>query len=372
MKRRFLIAAPTFNEWELGSYLAAMLRDDGYPFDVLSYWTYPSKRAASEALIEAVDRFSPDVVLALRLTKILPEAIRELRARGVRTFFWYVDCDDPEPPAWIRPLVREVDAFAVTARGMLPKYQALGGAPVHWLVEGVYLPAHPRRKPGSIRVPSLYQSDIAFVGNLYYPSRDKDLAIERQLLLKKIQSRHSLIVWGPQGDPLARQKWGANYPVIEWPAYHEELVKICNGAKIVLGVNRINTVDRYFSNRTFLTLASGGFHLTRYVPGLEEMFTNHKHLVWFRTHEECLELIAHYLPKTAARRKIARAGQDWTRARYGMKRQYRRLLEIVKEHCGKSPEESSDESNAESNDEGNDQGNDEGNREGPRRRLHRE
>jgi hypothetical protein len=328
-RRRFLICAPTFNEWELGSYLAAMLREDGQAFDTFTYWLYPSKRAASAALLEAVERLRPDVVLLLRITKILPEAIRELRARGVRTFFWYVDCDDPEPPAWIRPLVREVDAFAVTAKGMVPKYQALRGAPVHWLVEGVYLPAHPRREPGSVPVPSLYRSEVAFIGNLYYPSRDEDLALERHRLLKKIQALHSLIVWGPQGDRRAREKWGADYPVIEWPAYHEELVRICHGAKIVLGVNRINTVDRYFSNRTFLTLASGGFHLTRYVPGLERMFTNHRHLVWFSTHEECLDLIAHYLPRTAARRRIARAGMEWTRARYGMKRQFRRMLEII-------------------------------------------
>jgi len=335
-RRRFLVVAPTFNEWELGSYLVAMLRDDGYKLDQFGYWIYPTKGAASKALLEAVDHFRPDVVIALRITKILPEAIRELRRRSIWTFFWYVDCDQPEPPAWIRPLVREVDAFAVTAKGMVEKYRALGGAKVHWLLEGVNLPAHPYQEPGSVPVPPLYQSEIAFIGNLYYPSRDEDLALERQRLLKKIQTRHSLIVWGPQGDRHARQKWGANYPVIEWPAYHEELIKICNGAKIVLGINRINTVERYFSNRTFLTLASGGFHLTRYVPGLEKMFTNHEHLVWFTSHDQCLDLIAHYLPRMAARREIASAGQRWTRARYSMKRQYRRLLSIVEEQCGKS------------------------------------
>jgi hypothetical protein len=335
-KKRFLVVAPTFHEWELGSYVSAMLGGDGYSFDTYAYWTQPSKRAASAALLAAVDRFRPDVAILLRITKILPEALLTLRRRGVKTFFWYVDCDGAETSRWIRPLVRLVDAFAITAKGMVPKYQALGNTPVYWLLEGVYLPAHPCREPGTIAVPRLFRSDVAFVGNLYYPSRDEDLAFERERLLKRIQSRHSLIVWGPQGDPHARKKWGANYPVVEWPAYHEELVKICNGAQIVLGVNRINTVDRYFSNRTFLTLASGGFHLTRYVPGLEKMFTNHKHLVWFKTHEECLDLIAHYLPRTAARRKIARDGQLWTRTHYGMKRQYRRMLGIIEEHCGKS------------------------------------
>ena len=77
----------------------------------------------------------------------------------------------------------------------------------------------------------------------------------------------------------------------------------------MLGLNTINTVELYFSNRVFLTLACGGFHLTHYVPGLETMFTNHEHLVWFHSDDECIEWIAHYLPRPQERNALPHKGE---------------------------------------------------------------
>jgi spore maturation protein CgeB len=102
-----------------------------------------------------------------------------------------------------------------------------------------------------------------------------------------------------------------------------------------LGTNTTNSVERYFSNRTFITLASGGFHLTHYVPGLETMFENRKHLVWYNTEEECFLLIDYYLRRPALRRKIAREGRDWVRRRYGMRRQVSRMLRLIETHYEK-------------------------------------
>ena len=116
---------------------------------------------------------------------------------------------------------------------------------------------------------------------------------------------------------------------MRWPAYNAELVNVCQASAIVLGINTVNTVELYFSNRTFLTLASGGFHLTHYVPALETMFENHRHLVWFQSDDECLELTAFYLKRPAARRRIAEAGRRHVRQRYGMHRQFTTMLRLV-------------------------------------------
>src|SRR5262249_30519406 len=97
------------------------------------------------------------------------------------------------------------------------------------------------------------------------------------------------------------------------------------------------SVALYFSNRTFLTLACGGFHLTHYVPELERMFTNRRHLVWFHSDDECLDLIRYYLARPRARRAIARAGQRWTRRRYGMRRSWRRILAALAATYPKRP-----------------------------------
>ncbi len=64
----------------------------------------------------------------------------------------------------------------------------------------------------------------------------------------------------------------------------------------------------YFSNRTFLTLACGAFHLTHYVPRLEDVFRDGEHLVWYRDEDEALAKIEHWLHRDADRARVAAGG----------------------------------------------------------------
>ncbi len=226
------------------------------------------------------------------------------------------------------PLFEAADVFLTTAKGMLPAYRRLGPTPAHWLYEGVHLPMVPPRVEG---VPALFRSTTAFLGNVFNLPEGHPGFHGRERLLKAVQARHELKVWGPQGDRRARERYGEPYPVIEWPAFNQEVTKICHATDVVLGLNSIQSVALYFSNRTFLTLAAGGFHLTAYVPELETMFRNHEHLVWYDSLEDCLEKLDYYLARPELRHRIARQGQLWTRRRYSMKRQVGRMLAIVGE-----------------------------------------
>ena len=334
--RRFLIVAPSFLDWDLGSYLERLLRDKGLESRAFAYRAFGDKAEANDRLLEAAAAYRPEVVIGLKTELVAPETVRALRRQGALVLLWYVDCFDEHVPAWIAPLFAEVDVFLTTAEGMLPKYRALGPTPAYWVYEGVYLPAFPPVEL-SAGLRKTYASPVAFIGNLFHPPvADPTLALRRFRLLGTICERHGLKIWGQQGEANVLARWPfRRCPVIPWPAFHEEVVKICRASEIVLGINTVNTVRRYFSNRTFLTLAAGGFHLTHYVPGLETMFDNHKHLVWYRSDEECLELIDYYLPREAARRKIAAEGRAWTRRRHGMRRQVNRILDIVERHHGR-------------------------------------
>lgn len=331
-KRRYLIVAPAFQDWDLGAYVRQILSGQGIPCDSFAYATFRSRREANTVLLRAAGTGQYDVILGLKLDRIDPSTIRNIRANGIFCFLWYVDCFGHAVPRWIQPQVREADAVAITARGLIPAYNRFSRKPVSWIYEGAHLPSFPLNRQGAVS--KVYESEVAFVGNIYHPAPDPDVALARHRLLKQVQHRFELKVWGAQGDPRARHKWGPNYPVIEWPAYNAELVRICRAAAIVLGINLFNDVELYFSNRTFLTLASGGFHLTRYVPGLETMFRNEEHLVWYHSNEECLQLIEHYLRRPTERRRIADAGRAWVRKRYGMARQVNRILKIIDQHYG--------------------------------------
>ena len=63
------------------------------------------------------------------------------------------------------------------------------------------------------------------------------------------------------------------------------------------------------SNRLYNILSSGGFALVKYFPKIELLFENKKHLVWFETKKEMMNLIAHYLLFTEERKEIAKQGK---------------------------------------------------------------
>jgi len=327
-RRSILIAARSCFEWDLAAYVADALTRDGVGVAVFEYRTYESPEAAGDALVDAVRERRPDLLLGLKLDAIAPAALARVRALGVPVALWYVDCFTPEVPEWIVPLLAHVDTFFTTAEGLVDAYQAFCPAPVRWLCEGVHLPAFPMVPTIAAR----YRSDVAFLGNVFQPPvPDETLALRRLRLLSRVGERFDLRVWGPQSPDFDRHGDPLPFRTVRWPAYNEECAKVCRASAVVLGVNTVDNVRRYFSNRTFLTLASGGFHVTGYVPGLETMFDNGRHLVWYRSDDECIDLIAYYLDRPAERTAIAVEGQRHVRERYHLAGQVRTLLAYLDE-----------------------------------------
>lgn len=324
-----LVVGPEFRPWDLGTYVAAELKSLGVPFATFAYGQAVESGVAGDALIRAVRESGATAVIGLKLDGVPAEALLKIRRLGVRVLLWQVDCFTDRVPRWIVPLAKAVDVVAITAAGMASRYQRTTDAPVHWIVEGAHLPSFPAvvMTRGERQ---LFGSDIAFVGGLNQPPVANRLLAERRLrLFGRIATAFDLKVWGPQRPAVVRRAPALGIELRRWPAYNADLVRVCRASKVVLGVNTINTVRQYFSNRTFLTLAAGGFHVTHYVPGLEDLFENHTHLAWFHDDEECVEMCGHYLRRPAARARIAAAGRRYVRARWSMKKQVAKLLDAL-------------------------------------------
>jgi len=122
--------------------------------------------------------------------------------------------------------------------------------------------------------------------------------------LKKINREYHLKAWGGPWQEL-----GFNCP--KKRVYPKEYAMICYATAIILGCDYNHEMDCNFSNRTWITLGCGGFLLTNYVPGLENLFTKGVHLEWYRNQEECLDLIAYYLKHESQRKKIALNGYEF-------------------------------------------------------------
>ncbi len=175
-----------------------------------------------------------------------------------------------------------------------------------------------------VESPLEYQCGVAFIG--------VGKAGRENLLRKVMKTSFNLKVWGKgwPKDFLAQRGW----------VEPEEFAKVCSGAKIIFGLNDNNTVPDYFSNRTFLTLACRGFHITSYTPRLERWFTDKKHLVWYNTRKkypwsnryaECVNLIRYYLAKSEKREKIARTGQEWVYSHYTWRHSMEKMIKILGE-----------------------------------------
>ena len=66
----------------------------------------------------------------------------------------------------------------------------------------------------------------------------------------------------------------------------------------------------YTSNRLYNILASGGFCITLYFKGIEDLFENKKHLVWFKDVKEIPDIIDYYYEHEDEYNAIKKAGKE--------------------------------------------------------------
>jgi spore maturation protein CgeB len=110
---------------------------------------------------------------------------------------------------------------------------------------------------------------------------------------------------------------------------NEEFAEVCSASKITLGHNT-DQVYMYTSwRRPLCSMACGAFHLTRKFPGLDEVFEDRKHLVWFRSIPEAIQLIEYYLSHDDERDRIAEAGREEVLAHHTWDRRIGDMLQYM-------------------------------------------
>ncbi len=162
----------------------------------------------------------------------------------------------------------------------------------------------------------------------YYPSKEEcDLLFiggnnddYRRELLKRVDEKFDLTVAGPD--------WEDTGLCFLPPTYGKGFSILCGQAKIALGFCREAglTLDGYFSNRLPNLLASRAFVVQTYSKGIENLFGNHKHLVWYKSESELFSLLNYYLKHTKERREIATRGQREILAGYTFDHHVRKMI----------------------------------------------
>jgi hypothetical protein len=88
-------------------------------------------------------------------------------------------------------------------------------------------------------------------------------------------------------------------------------------------------VEGYSSNRLYNIIASKGFALVAYYPGIELQFKNHEHLVWFKSPDEAFKLAKKYIQDRKARNKIAANGYKLFLEKHMAKHRIQNMLDIM-------------------------------------------
>jgi spore maturation protein CgeB len=322
-----IILAGVFNvPWSTNHFMQKHLERLGHqvlPFEL--DWSHPRPLALNERLwfklsssikAQSLGRKllglarsqEPDAVVIVKGKRLDPGITKQL-ARQTLVAYRYMDA----------PLHRYVAEHSkashltfVTGEHLIkPLSRITGRGNVHHLLEGCDPEVH---KPAGYA--ENYVCDVAFVGA---PAPDRI-----DLLRACHQAGYKVKIWGQPG-------WPRDLGYTGEFAYGQGLARVCASARIVLGVNSRNDCPGYFSDRALLVLACRGFHLTHYVPGLENYFEDGRHLVWFRDQTEMLKKINEYIQQDSARSEIAGAGQSLVYQKYTWERSLQTMTGTIEQ-----------------------------------------
>ncbi len=253
-------------------------------------------------LLKAADSFKPDIFIEAGGYRILPETVRELKGKGIKTVLWTID-----PPANFDPIIKAGGHYDFIFTGGSEAGDSLkeyGISTAHFLPFAADLDVH-KRVNVSEPERSSYEADIAFVGSI-----DPKRYYHRGSILEGI-SDFNLSVWGPgaekidnnfnlrnkiRGDSLRPEDWRKVYSLAK--------IGICAHFKDKEG----KVLCHQLSPRVYEIMACKCFLLVDAQRDIDRLFVDGKHLVIFKDKDDLRKKIEYYLARSQERARIAEAG----------------------------------------------------------------
>lgn len=271
-----------------------------------------------QEIINKIIEFKPNIILASHIgNHFFPEwffshlesglGYKPLYAYDERDVFGIIR--KPVPKAVIQYL-RKCDAIFLVATGdyakRLKKYTK---GVVYYLPNVVSLKTFDKSwKPTYDRL-----FDVVMIANNYsskLPLLSMPGVNDRKILANKLHSKF--------GDKfgLFGSGWEGKAKNLG-PIKFNDQVEIIRHSWLSIGYDHFPDYDLYFSNRLPIAMISGVLHVTKKKPGLENLFTDFKHCVFFDTVEEAIDLCATLikLPKTDLI-KMGEFGSDLIRNKF--------------------------------------------------------
>lgn len=118
---------------------------------------------------------------------------------------------------------------------------------------------------------------------------------------------------------------GSRHPGFPEKNLFEDAAKKFSMSKIVFNISIKDDINM----RIFEALSTGSFLLTNWIPTLEYLFDDGKHLITYNTLDEMVELVRYYLEHEDEREKIAKAGYEQFINNHTYRHRVEKILEII-------------------------------------------
>lgn len=105
--------------------------------------------------------------------------------------------------------------------------------------------------------------------------------------------------------------------------FEETGKRFCN-SKIVFNVAMTDDLNM----RCFEIMGTGSFLLTNWIPTIEELFEDGKHLVLYRSEDEMIEKTKYYLAHDEERERIAQAGYEEVMEKHTIQARVNKMLDV--------------------------------------------
>ncbi len=147
-------------------------------------------------------------------------------------------------------------------------------------------------------------------------------SLERRKILNMISKRHQCVLYSESDSKdLIRVD---NRGVVN---YLDEMPFVFRNSKINLNIT-LRNIKSGIPLRIWDILGCGGFVLTNFQPELPEYFENHKHLVWYESHDDMMKQIDYYIDHEEERTQIAKNGYELVKNKHQIKKRVEDMLSI--------------------------------------------
>lgn len=267
------------------------IKENGY--DVVAYDIY--RNPDLNLLATAIKDSKPDYILIGVREGLDPvrEIYDDIKHLDAKILYWY--CDPSTPIK--RDLKGVIDFMFLSNSGQIDEYKKQFGIDNVYYLPQAFSPHVMYRCP----MPEIY--DIAFAGSVC------------PIALHESRKRHL-------------DRLSSVYNVERTNKVRTMINELYNSSKLVYGGSDF-PYELYTSNRFFIALGCGSAYLCSKFEGIEKLVENRKHVLWFESDDEMMELAQYYIESDRERNTLRENAYRLALEKHTYAKRMKNMFDIV-------------------------------------------